>query len=165
MFAVEKSSEKTAASVVLTAEPRPVNNMSRPSFPQYGVMLAQTASLRSEDENTKVGAVAFDINWNTLGTFYNGFLPKQTVSSEIWKDRDEKNKKVIHAEHWLISKTKSGDVYRVCLTISPCKGCAVLLAAHGVKEVYFAQEYHREQDYRGILDFYGIKYQLVDLNY
>lgn len=136
----------------------------RPSFPEYGVMLAKTASLRSEDPFTKVGAVAFDKNWYTLGTFYNGFLPKQDIDPKIWLNRDEKNARVIHAEHWLISKTANGTVYRVCLNISPCSRCAVLLAAHGVKEIYYAEEYHRETDFKNSFDLYGVKYQQITLN-
>ncbi len=137
--------------------------MIRPTFPQYGVMLAKTASLRSEDINTKVGAVAFDKHWQTLGTYYNGFLPHQDVDAKIWEDRDLKNRHVIHAENWLVSRTKNGEVYRVCLNITPCSKCAVLLAAHGVKEVYFEDEYHRENGYKEIFDFYNIKYTKVDI--
>lgn len=133
--------------------------MPRPTFPEYGVRLAIEAASRSEDENTKVGSVAFDKDWNTLGTFYNGFLPKQDVDPAIWKDRDLKNKHIIHAETWLVSKTKNGAVQRVCSTHSPCYKCAVMLAAHGVKEVYYAYEYHRDQEFKEIFNFYGIKYE------
>lgn len=135
----------------------------RPTFPEYGILLAKTASLRAEDENTKVGAVAFDKDWHVLGTYYNGFLPKQTVDNKIWKDRDFKNKHVIHAENWLVSKTKNGEVARVCLNISPCEKCSVLLAAHKVREVYFEEEYHRETNFKGIFEFYGIKWEKIRL--
>lgn len=137
---------------------------SRPSFAQYGVLLAKTATLRSEDIYTKAACVAFDKNWYTLGSFYNGFLPKQKIASELWEDRNEKNKHIIHAENWLISRTNAGEVYRVCLNISPCSRCSVLLAAHGVKEVYYELEYHREQDFKDIFKFYNMKYQQVDVS-
>lgn len=133
----------------------------RPTFPEYGILLAKTAALRSEDKNTICGAVAFDINWNTLGTYYNGFLPKQQIDQKIWQDREFKNRHVIHAENWLVSKTSAGQVHRVCLNISPCERCSVLLAAHGVKEVYFAEEYHREQHFKDIFGFYGIKWERI----
>jgi len=136
----------------------------RPTWPEYGIALAQVAASRSEDIHTKVGAVAFDVNWNTVGTFYNGFLPKQKFDPLIWQDRDKKNKHIIHAENWLVSKTKNGQVHSVCLTISPCCRCAVLLAAHQVKEVYFGEEYHREQEFKEIFDFYGIRWEKVKID-
>lgn len=139
--------------------------MYRPSFPEYGVGMALWASTRSEDLHTKVGAVAFDTTWNTMGTYYNGFLPKQQIAQEVWENRDFKNKHVVHAESWLVSKTKQNGVHHVCLSISPCSRCCVNLAAHGVKEIYFAEEYHREQEYKSILKFYGIAWYLVDTEY
>ena len=136
----------------------------RPSWPEYAILLAQTASLRSEDPNTKVGAVAFDKSWHTIGTYFNGFLPKQNFDSKIWQDREEKNKHVIHAENWLVSKTKNGEVETVGLTCSPCSRCAVLLAAHRVKNVYFSELYHREQGFKEIFDFYSVKWEQISLD-
>ena len=136
----------------------------RPSFPQYGILLAKVASLRSEDIHTKAGCVAFDQNWYSLGTFYNGFLPKQNIGPEIWEDRDAKNKMVIHSESWLVSRTNAGSVYRVCLNISPCSKCSISLVTHGVKEVYFELEYHREQEFKDIFKFYNIEYKQVSVD-
>ncbi len=135
----------------------------RPSWPEYGIILAKAACTRSEDLTTQVGAIAFDSEWNVKGSFYNGFLPKQDVSQEIWQDRDFKNKHVIHAEHWLVSKTKANKIKRVCMTHSPCYKCAPILAAHGVKEVYFEQEYHRDQEFKETFKLYNIKWEEIKL--
>lgn len=137
--------------------------MSRISWHMYSVMLAKTAALRSEDPFTQVGAAAFDKDWHTLGTYYNGLMPKQKVDDDFWLNRDRKNIHVIHAENWLVSKTKSGEVFTVGLTHSPCLKCAVLLAMHGVKQVFFEALYHRETTFQDIFDFYKVKWEQVEI--
>lgn len=135
----------------------------RLSFEELGILTALMASGRSEDLfYTKVGGVSFDKNKRILAVCYNGFAPGAELSPEFLQNRDEKNKYALHSEANLLSQTKIGEVDTIFLTHSPCSSCAKLIAANQVKNVIFLQEYHREQGYKEILDFYKIKYKLVD---
>ena len=134
----------------------------RVDFNELGILLALMASGRSPDIFTQVGGVSFDKNKRILAVCYNGFAPGQEVSQELLQDRDRKNALIFHSEQNLLAQTKIGEVDTIFLTHSPCSNCSKLIAANQVKNVIFLQEYHREQGYKEILDFYKINYKLVD---
>jgi len=113
----------------------------RISFIEYGMMLAQTASLRSEDKFRKVGSCAMDKNNRVIAIAYNGFPSGYNPSKDIWNDRELRQKYIIHSEQNLCSLFKRGDAEIVFCTTLPCTSCFQLLLAHGVKKIYFHEDY------------------------
>lgn len=131
--------------------------MTRLSFPNYALLLASAASMRSEDPHRKVGAVAFSETNKTLATAYNGLAPGVDASPNFWENREKVRRCVIHAEQNLVSLTSHGAVYSVAVTTAPCSTCAALLAAHGVRVVYYGEPYESDSEGLNILTFYGVK--------
>jgi dCMP deaminase len=132
----------------------------RISIPEYAMALAHVASLRSEDPYRKVGAVAFDFDNRVIGTAYNGLAPGFNADHEFWLDRDIRRKFMLHAEVNLCSLFTRGTLKLVACTTKPCTSCAQMLAAYGVKEIYYRDDYP-ESEADAICRLYNI--QLVQL--
>lgn len=106
-------------------------------------------------ERKKVGAIAVK-NGSIIAEAYNGTPPG-------WDNCCEYNgitkPEVIHAEANLLMKlaksTISSEGAIIFLTLSPCQQCANLIAAAGIKEVYYKEEY---RDLSGVdfLTKYGV---------
>lgn len=134
----------------------------RISIPEYAMALAHVASLRSEDPYRKVGAVAFDFDNRVIGTAYNGLAPGFNADHEFWLDRDIRRKFMLHAEVNLCSLFTRGTVKLVACTTKPCTSCAQMLAAYGVKEIYYRDDYP-ESEADAICRLYSIQFvQLTD---
>lgn len=110
----------------------------RPSWDAYALGLAEVVATRSEDPYLKVGAVALRRDHSIASTGYNGAPAGVTID---WEDRDERRKRVIHAEanalRWCTPKDVEGGM--VAVTHCPCLECVRLLAAYGVKRVVYAR--------------------------
>lgn len=134
----------------------------RLTLEEYGCFLAFSASLRSEDEQTKVGAVLFGENKEVLSTGFNGYAKSMSPPPEfaLEENRARKAKLIFHAEQNLIRLKKEGKPLLLCLTHTPCESCAKLIAAQGIPKVCFLNPYIRgTEDYKEIFDFYNIKYE------
>jgi len=127
----------------------------RLSIPQYAMAIAHVASLRSEDPYRKVGAAAIDYNNRVIGTAYNGLAPGFDAPFGFWDDRDKRQKYMLHAEINLCSLIKRGEAKIVACTTLPCTSCMQALCAHGVKEVYYGEDYPGS-DASEIAETYGI---------
>ncbi len=138
-----------------------IKTMQRASFEEMAILIAISASYKSEELYTRVGAVGFNKGNEIVGVAYNGFKSGMKLTEKFLKNREEKNKFVIHAESNLLSRSKKGEIKTIFLTHSPCKNCATNICANGVEEVVYLQEYHKEQEFKEIFDFYGIKYRQV----
>jgi len=134
----------------------------RLNFEEFGILLALMASGRSVDLFTQVGGVSFDKDKRILAVCYNGFAPGQEVSDELLNDREKKNSLIFHSEQNLLAQTKIGEVDTIFLTHSPCQNCARLIAANQVKNVIFLREYHRENKFKEIFEFYKINWRQID---
>jgi dCMP deaminase len=138
----------------------------RPSIEEYAVGLAIAASSRSEGLVTKVGAAILDCDGRILSLGYNG-LPKKKVAGATWMDeREERRKFFIHAECNALSMLSSRESPSlVALTHSPCASCAQLISSYLVRKVIFNEEYQGCDEYKEILGFAGIEYELVNTRY
>lgn len=133
--------------------------MPRPSFQEHAFNLARIAAMRSEDYYRKVGACALDFNNRVLGVAYNGLAPNMNVSLEFLKDRDYRRKFFIHAETNLfcLHNIKRGECKTIAVTCFPCTDCAKNIAAYGVKEVVYGEDYSTDNNAAlEIFKFYGI---------
>lgn len=115
---------------------------------------------QSQDLNTRVGACGIRKD-KTLIFGYNGAPPKIDID---WTNREEKNKRVIHAESNLLRYCEPGEVEIVVLTHSPCVYCLPMLAAYGIKKIYFEKFYHSSQDVLKIAKEFGIELKQIIKN-
>lgn len=124
----------------------------RPSEDEFYIAIAKLCSLRSKDNQTKVGAcIVKDKKILSIG--YNG--APRSFPDDLVPDccdttkplKDQKYPYICHAElnavlnyGGSLNDLKGSKVY---LTISPCYECAKILAQIGVSEVIYKEEYHK----------------------
>ena len=113
----------------------------RPTWDEYGMLLAYTAAQRSPDPHVIVGAAAFRSDRSTVATGYNGALPGVEID---WSDRDARRPKVIHAEYNCLKYARPGEVHYLYVTMLPCSRCLDLISEYGVKEVVYATVYDKD---------------------
>lgn len=95
----------------------------------------------SKDPSTKVGAVLVS-DRSVLGLGYNGFPAGCRDDEEIYNDRPEKYRRVVHAEvnALLNAQGKTGrDGLHLFSTLCPCSACAAMMINYGVRNVYFPE--------------------------
>lgn len=127
----------------------------RLTIPEYAMALAHVAALRSEDPYRKVGAAALDADNRVIGTAYNGLYPGYEVSDDFWKDRDGRQKFMLHAEINLCSLILRNQAKVVACTTMPCTSCMQALCAHGVKVIYYGEVY-KDSEAPLIAEKYGV---------
>ena len=114
----------------------------RLDWEEYALELARVASLRSEDPFMKVGACVLRHDNSVAGLGYNGAPPGIEIN---WENRDERRKRVIHAEANAIGyAARNGIATDGCImycTMTPCIACAKLVTAAGIKEFYYIERY------------------------
>lgn len=108
----------------------------RMGWDEYFLNIAHAVSLRSEDPKTKVGCVIVK-DRRIVSTGYNG-----APAGVDW-DHENKHNRVVHAESNAIiygdyEKLRGATLY---CTHSPCRECVKLIAAAGIKEVYYSITY------------------------
>ena len=146
----------------------------RISVIDMAMRIAETCALRSEDPWTKVGAVGLTSDNRIVATAYNGLLPGFKMN-ELWKHlnvpeitlekdcigREWRLNYMLHAEQNLCSLVRRGELHCVCVTHRPCPSCLLLLATHGVGEIYYLEEYGRDVNghAHGIAKFYNLNLQ------
>lgn len=113
----------------------------RPSWDEYGMLLAYSAAERSPDPYVQVGAAAFRIDHSTVATGYNGALPGVEID---WSDRDKRRPFVIHAERNCLKLAMGQNPYYLYVTMLPCSDCLNMACAYGIKEIIYDQVYARD---------------------
>lgn len=118
------------------------------SWDEYFMGIAELASLRSKDPNTKVGAVIVDREHKVVSIGYNG-MPRGLDEEQLsWAKNDGLDNKylyVCHAELNAILNTRNGSALKDCtlyVTLFPCNECAKAIIQAGIKEiVYYDNKY------------------------
>lgn len=77
------------------------------------------AELRSEDPYKQVGAVIVKKDKSIL-LGYNGAPSGIEID---WSNRDERRKRVIHAEENVLTQVNQGEALFIAITALPCWGC------------------------------------------
>ena len=113
----------------------------RISWSKYALELAKVASQRSEDPFVKVGACALRKDNTVAGLGYNGAPAGVEID---WEDRDDRRKRVIHAEVNALRYTKPGECKLIATTLLPCNECLKLISAYGIEAVIFDEIYQRD---------------------
>lgn len=136
--------------------------MERVSWDEHALLLAFTATLRSQDPYKTVGACALDYNNQVLGVSYNGLAPGKQVDPSFWEDRDKRRPYMLHAETNLLARVGIGEARLIAVTLQPCSSCAAAIAAHRIKRVVYCEPYTTDTKGLDILSFYGIEVLQID---
>jgi len=136
----------------------------RISIEEYALSLAAIAAKRSEDPYRQVGAVALTPENRVIATAYNGLSPGNVVGPAFWEFREIRLPYMIHAEQNICSLFKRGEVNLVAITTMPCSHCILTLAAHGVKQVIYINEYERDDGAIKIAQFHHVKLTKWDIS-
>lgn len=113
----------------------------RLSWEQYALELAKTAARRSEDPYVQVGACALRHDNSVAGLGYNG--PPRGINID-WSNRDERRKRVIHAELNCLAYAKPYEVRLLACTLLPCSSCLQIIAAYGIQNVVYQDVYDKD---------------------
>ena len=136
----------------------------RISFEEMAIKVADVIKDRSEDPYKKVGVCVLNKEGRILSVGYNGLLSKQQILNNFWEDRDERRKFIIHAEtNALACITRYDKPYILASTLLPCANCAINICSHGIKYVYYREEYHKDQLAYEIFDFYKVSLKKIDI--
>ncbi len=126
----------------------------RPSWDEYFLNICKAVSLRSHDQDTKVGCVITDNRHRIVSTGYNGFpcgVKDSTLPSDR-KDHIEINTEngieyvskydvMTHAEANAIASSKFSLVGGILyVNLFPCNECAKLIITAGISEVVYKEK-------------------------
>ena len=111
----------------------------RPSKNEYWMRIAESASQRSHDSETKVGAVLVKNDTGmVVATGHNGFV-RGAPDKILPTTRPEKYKFIVHAEENLLAHAaRNGIAIDKCtliITLSPCQKCLRLMWQAGITQV------------------------------
>jgi dCMP deaminase len=132
--------------------------MNRLSWAEYALKLAETASIRSSDPFVKVGACALRFDKSVAAVGYNG--PPRGIEID-WTNRDERRKRVIHAEANCLTYCKPNEIELIAVTLLPCSSCLNLIASYGIKRVIFNEIYQRDDFAFQLAKEYGIMLEQI----
>lgn len=118
--------------------------MSRISWEEYALKIAEVAALRSEDPRTKVGCCLLRHDNTVASLGYNGAPAGVEIE---WDNREEKHKRVIHAEINALRMVKPGECHIAAVTHSCCNDCLKSLAAYGIKKIVYKTYYDTGTSY------------------
>lgn len=133
---------------------------SRPSWDDYFLATAWLIASRSVCERLRVGCVIVSTGSQRnriIAAGYNGFLPGAPHHSQV---RDGHEQATVHAEQNAIADAaRRGISVEGCaayVTHFPCINCAKVLAAAGIRSVFFHREYRNDPLALQLLEGAGI---------
>lgn len=133
----------------------------RPSWDEYFMATAALIASRSNCERLNVGCVIVTggARRNRLvAAGYNGWLPGTPHVSRV---RDNHEQATVHAEQNAVADAaRRGSSLEGCtayVTHYPCINCAKILAAAGIAEVKYHNDYHNDPLVAPILAEAGVK--------
>jgi dCMP deaminase len=112
----------------------------RPSFDEYFLNMAKTASTRSEDVFIQHGAIIVNSKNHIVGSGYNGFIPgfNYKESGVDPFDRDQRRPYMVHAEqNALANLERKTDLSTIYITGEPCLNCLISIISNGIKRIRY----------------------------
>lgn len=108
----------------------------RLSWPETGIVMAyEIAKARSEDPYLQVGGFARKMDGSII-LGYNGAPSNIDID---WTDRDERRKRVLHAETNVLNFCRPNEVTFMAVTHLPCPECLKAIAQKGIPTVYYSE--------------------------
>jgi dCMP deaminase len=133
----------------------------RPSWDEYFMATAKLIASRSNCERLNVGCVIVtggERKNRLVAAGYNGFLPGTPHASRL---RDGHEQATVHAEQNAIADAaRRGSSVENCVayvTHFPCINCAKILAASGLSEIKYHEDYNNDPLVAPILADAGVK--------
>ena len=133
----------------------------RPNWDEYFMATAKLIASRSNCERLNVGCVivsAGDRKNRLIAAGYNGYLPGTPHVSRV---RDNHEQATVHAEQNAIADAaRRGSSVDGCIayvTHFPCINCAKILAASGIAEIKYHEDYSNDPLVPPILTDAGVK--------
>lgn len=121
--------------------------MTRPSWDRYFVAVAQAAATRATCRRAQVGCVLVGAGRDILATGFNGALSGDAHCLDVGCEIGPHGgcTRCQHAEANAVARaayrgTSIGGA-TAYVTLSPCRDCARLLYAAGVRDIVYATEY------------------------
>ena len=113
--------------------------LNRPNWNDYFLEMAELASTRSPDAQTKCGCVIVDDKNRILGQGYNGF-PRGLDDDVLPNTRPKKYAWMIHAEvNPILNSNSSLEGAIAYVTTVPCFNCLILMWQKGISKVYYSK--------------------------
>lgn len=133
------------------------------------ICFALMYSTISKDPSTKVGCFIADTLHRPVGWGTNGFSRMSSDSEELFNNRDEKYKRVLHAEeNAIFNATESTNGCVAYLTHPPCLHCCHVLSQNGISRVVaikpkgeFAKRWNLDETEAELNDL-GIHFVVLD---
>jgi len=95
----------------------------------------------SKDPRTKVGALILRADGTPVSWGYNGFPRGIVETPELWNNREEKYKRVLHAESNAIDFARESlEGATIFCSLFPCSNCAARIVQSGIARVVFEGE-------------------------
>jgi dCMP deaminase len=120
------------------------NQTNRLNWDEYFMSIALLASCRSPCQRLKVGSVVVKDN-RLISMGYNGFLPGAPHISRL---KDDHEQSIIHSEvNALADCAKRGTSLhgaKIYVTHYPCLNCFRSIAACGIKEIIYLNDYKND---------------------
>ncbi|MBA4138509.1 MAG: dCMP deaminase [Opitutus sp.] len=133
----------------------------RPSWDEYFMATAVLIASRSNCERLNVGCIIVtggERRNRLVAAGYNGWLPGTPHVSRV---RDNHELSTVHAEQNAVADAaRRGSSLEGCtayVTHFPCINCAKILAAAGIAEIKFHEDYHNDPLVTPILAEAGVK--------
>ena len=133
----------------------------RPSWDEYFMATAVLMSTRSPCERLHVGCVIVSGGGRKnrlIAAGYNGFLPGAPHVSRVREDHEQAT---VHAEQNAVADAaRRGSSVEGCVayvTHFPCINCAKILAAAGISEIRYREDYTNDPLVAPLLADAGIK--------
>ena len=118
--------------------------MSKPSWDDYFLRIAEAVSYRSSCDRARVGAVIVDTRTHRIvGTGYNGAPTRDDECDQVGHlIRDGHCVRTIHAEVNALSQVTdfSGDL-AMYVTHKPCQLCMYEMEQRGITNIHYTREY------------------------
>ena len=132
------------------------NNNERLDWDEYFMSIAILASCRSPCTRLRVGsAIVKDNRLVSMG--YNGYIPGAPHISRV---QDNHEQSIVHSEINAITdcakRGTSLDGSKIYITHYPCPNCFRAIAACGIKNVYYLEEYNNSQIVEDLANDSGI---------
>lgn len=129
----------------------------RLEWDEYFMSTALLVSTRSSCDRLHVGCVLVKDN-RIIASGYNGFLPGAPHKSIVVNNHEQAT---VHAEQNAITDCSKRGVDTLdstaYITHYPCIHCAKILAAAGVKTIFYMNDYKNDQIVEGILKSVNIE--------
>lgn len=134
----------------------------KPSRHEYFMGLARSASERSPDPDYQVGAVIVSENNRVISTGHNGF-PEEFEELDLdWDKKDLLRPFIIHAEmNAIFFAWQCLRKAKLYCTLCPCENCALSARAAGIREIYYADSYKRDDKIHEFCKRIGVKLEKV----